>query len=79
MFKSYDKSSGVSLRCSKVSAPTHTRTHTHTHTLTSLQMKTPMTLGQKKTKAIDQLLEELGVGTYCALRTVCFMVCVMQV
>ena len=25
-------------------------------------MKTPMTLGQKKTKAIDQLLEELGVG-----------------
>lgn len=28
-------------------------------------MKTPMTLGQKKTKAIDQLLEELGVGVYC--------------
>ena len=27
-----------------------------------VQMKTPMTLGQKKTKAIDQLLEELGVG-----------------
>jgi DNA methyltransferase 1-associated protein 1 len=42
VFKSYDKSSGVSLRSSK--------------------MKTPMTLGQKKTKAIDQLLEELGVG-----------------
>lgn len=42
VFKSYDKSSGVSVRSSK--------------------MKTPMTLGQKKTKAIDQLLEELGVG-----------------
>jgi DNA methyltransferase 1-associated protein 1 len=41
VFKSYDKSSGVSLRSSK--------------------MKTPMTLGQKKTKAIDQLLDELGV------------------
>ena len=27
-----------------------------------LQTKTPMTLGQKKAKAIDQLLDELGVG-----------------
>ena len=27
-------------------------------------MKTPMTLGQKKTKAIDQLLDELGVGMF---------------
>lgn len=27
-------------------------------------MKTPMTLGQKKTKAIEQLLDELGVGRY---------------
>jgi DNA methyltransferase 1-associated protein 1 len=44
VFKSYDKSSGVSLRSSK--------------------MKTPMTLGQKKTKAIDQLLDELGVGMF---------------
>lgn len=43
VFKSYDKSSGVSLRSSK--------------------MKTPMTLGQKKTKAIEQLLDELGVGS----------------
>ena len=25
-------------------------------------MKTPMTLGQKKAKMIEQLLEELGVG-----------------
>lgn len=32
-------------------------------------MKTPMTLGQKKTKAIDQLLEELGVGTYSSLQS----------
>lgn len=27
-----------------------------------MQMKTPMTLGQKKAKAIEQLLEELSVG-----------------
>lgn len=27
-----------------------------------VQMKTPMTLGQKKAKMIEQLLEELGVG-----------------
>lgn len=27
-----------------------------------MQMKTPMTLGQKKAKMIEQLLEELGVG-----------------
>lgn len=42
VFKSYDKSAGVSLRCSKT--------------------KTPMTLGQKKAKMIEQLLEEIGVG-----------------
>ena len=29
---------------------------------TAVQMKTPMTLGQKKAKAIEQLLEELGTG-----------------
>lgn len=42
VFKTYDKSSGVSLRSSKV--------------------KFPLTLGQKKTKTIEQVLEELTVG-----------------
>ena len=42
IFKTYDKSSGVTLRSSKT--------------------KFPLTLGQRKTKAIEQLLEELGVG-----------------
>ena len=42
VFKTYDKSSGVTLRSSKT--------------------KFPLTLGQRKTKAIEQLLEELGVG-----------------
>ena len=32
------------------------------HLCWCLQMKTPMTLGQKKAKMIEQLLEELGVG-----------------
>lgn len=42
VFKTYDKSSGASLRSSKC--------------------KFPLTLGQKKTKTIEQVLEELGVG-----------------
>ena len=42
VFKSYDKSSGISLRSSK--------------------LKFPLTLGQKKTKTVEQVLEELGVG-----------------
>ena len=42
VFKTYDKSSGVTLRSSKT--------------------KFPLTLGQRKTKTIEQLLEELGVG-----------------
>lgn len=43
VFKSYDKTSGVTLRSSK--------------------MKTPMTLGQRKAKAIEQSLEEMHIGT----------------
>ena len=42
VFKTYDTSSGVSLRSSKI--------------------KVPLTLGQKKTKTIEQVLEELSVG-----------------
>ena len=42
VFKTYDKSSGVTLRSSKT--------------------KFPLTLGQKKTKTIEQVLEELGIG-----------------
>ena len=42
VFKTYDKSSGASLRSSKI--------------------KFPLTLGQKKTKTIEQVLEELSVG-----------------
>ena len=64
VFKSYDKSSGVSLRSSKVSIPPPPP---FPSLPLPLQMKTPMTLGQKKTKAIDQLLEELGVGTSLSL------------
>ncbi|XP_011407433.1 PREDICTED: DNA methyltransferase 1-associated protein 1-like [Amphimedon queenslandica] len=41
VFKTYDKSSGASLRSSKI--------------------KFPLTLGQKKTKTIEQVLEELSV------------------
>ena len=33
-------------------------------------MKTPMTLGQKKSRAIDQLLEELGVGMYIHMHSI---------
>lgn len=44
VFKTYDKSSGISLRSSK--------------------LKFPLTLGQKKTKTVEQILEELGVGMY---------------
>ncbi len=42
IFKTYDKSSGISLRSSK--------------------LKFPLTLGQKKTKTVEQVLEEVGVG-----------------
>ena len=64
VFKSYDKNSGVSLRSSKVAltrgyVPHYNSPPTHTHS----QLKTPMSLGQKKSKAIEQLLEELGVPT----------------
>jgi len=34
----------------------------HSLYVSVVQMKTPMTLGQKKAKMIEQLLEELGVG-----------------
>ena len=44
VFKTYDKSSGASLRSSKI--------------------KFPLTLGQKKTKTIEQVLEELSVGEF---------------
>lgn len=57
VFKSYDKSSGVSLRSSKVSL------HRSFSAMTFCpQMKTPMTLGQKKAKTIEQLLQELGLS-----------------
>ena len=44
VFETYDKSSGTSLRSSKI--------------------KFPLTLGQKKTKTIEQLPEELSVGEF---------------
>ena len=71
VFKSYDKSSGVSLRTSKVGMPAGLPCCGNSHSAlqfpftlmpTAVQMKTPMTLGQKKAKAIEQLLEELGTG-----------------
>ncbi len=34
---------------------------THTHTRAHTQLKTPLSIGQKKSKAIEQLLEELNV------------------
>lgn len=42
VFKTYDKSSGATLRSTKC--------------------KFPLTLGQKKTKTIEQVLDELSVG-----------------
>lgn len=59
VFKSYDKSSGVSLRSSKVGSFHSFFSH---YSVENLQMKIPMTLGQKKAKTIEQLLEELGLS-----------------
>ena len=61
VFKSYDKSSGVSLRSSKVCYHTSPYKYLFSSRMI-LQMKTPMTLGQKKAKTIEQLLEELGIS-----------------